>query len=365
MSYRVFQQCSRCVMDTTDPLIFFDNDGYCNHCNDYFSKVSSVLFSGEEGEKKLIQKIKEVKEAGKGKRYDVIMGLSGGMDSSYVAYNAKKFGLRILAVHLDNGWNSEASVNNIEKCIKYLDADLITHVIDWDEFKNLQKAYLRAGVIDIEVITDHAIRSLIFKLTSKFGIKYYLSGFNFATEAILPNAWVYNKLDYKNIRSINKIFGEMKIKSFPGMPLFQYIYYKLFAKIQPVEILNFIDYNVDKARFQMERDMDWQDYGGKHHESIFTKFYQGHIMTEKFNIDKRKAHFSSLICSGNMTRAEAILLLNNKVYTNEELALDKEYVLKKLGMEESEFNTLMELRPVSHLNYPNNSRLFDFFVKYK
>lgn len=359
-----YQQCLRCVMDTSDPLIEFDENGFCNHCNDYIYKWSELKNNDFNGESYLENIIENAKYAGKNKKYDVIMGLSGGMDSSYVAYNAKKYNLRILAVHLDNGWNSEISVNNIEKCIKYLEADLYTHVIDWNEFKNLQIAYLKAGVVDIEALTDHAIRSVILKLTAKYGIEYHLSGANFATEGILPTSWVYNKLDFKNIRSINKIFGNKKIKTFPGMPLSKYIYYRAIANIKPIDLLNHIDYNVDEAMKNMQDKMGWKYYGGKHHESLFTKFYQGYILPNKFNIDKRIAHYSTLICSGNMSREEALLKLNSKAYSGNEIEADMEYILKKLGLSKLEFDKIMNSPVVSHLTYPNNNKLFQFLKKF-
>jgi len=359
-----YQQCNRCVMDTSDPEIVFDEIGNCNHCNDYFVKLPTALKRGEEGRRFLDQQIEKVRVSGKGKKYDVIMGLSGGMDSSYVAFQAKRYNLRILAVHLDNGWNSEMSVNNIENCVKFLDADLYTHVINWEEFKNLQIAYLKSGVIDIEALTDHAIRSIIYKLTAKYGIEYNLSGFNFTTEGILPTAWGYNKLDFKNIKGINSLFGYSNIKTFPGMSLGKYIYYRAFARIKPIDVLNFVDYEVGKARKEMEVNMSWQYYGGKHQESIFTKFYQGFILPQKFGVDKRRAHYSTLICSENMNRADAIKLLRKSIYMEDELAADMEYVLKKLGISEKEFKIIMSQKPISHLSYPNNNTLFDFFKQF-
>jgi N-acetyl sugar amidotransferase len=359
-----YQQCLRCVMDTSDPLIKFDKNGFCNHCNEYLDNWSKFKKYHDNGESYLENIIEKAKIAGKNKKYDIIMGLSGGMDSSYVAYNAKKYNLRILAVHLDNGWNSEVSVSNIEKCIKYLDADLYTHVIDWDEFKSLQIAYLKAGVVDIEALTDHAIRSVILKLTAKYGIEYNLSGSNFATEGILPTSWVYNKLDFKNIRSINNQFGSKKIKTFPGMSLYKYIYYRAISNIKPIDLLNHIDYNVDVAIKNMQDNMGWKYYGGKHHESIFTKFYQGYILPNKFGIDKRIAHYSTLICSGNMSREDALLKLNSKSYSDNDLEEDMEYVLKKLGISKNEFDNIMNSPVFSHLKYPNNSKLFNFLKKF-
>lgn len=355
---REFQQCVRCIMDTSDPMITFDDEGVCNHCTEYLVKLPSKIHLGEQGRNDFNKIIGDIRQAGRKKKYDVIMGLSGGCDSSYVAYLIKEYGLRILVVHLDNGWNSELSVNNIEKCIAYTNADLYTHVIDWEEFRNLQIAYLRAGVIDIEALTDHAIRSVIYRLTHKFNIEYNLSGSNFATEGILPSSWVYNKLDFKNIRAINSKFGTTRIKTFPGMSFLKYVYYKAFTKIKPVDVLNFHDYKVEKAIDDMEKNMGWKYYGGKHHESIFTKFYQGYILPVKFGVDKRIAHYSTLICSDNLTRREAIGLMQRDVYSPEELAQDREYVLKKLGLSEQEFASIMGKEPVSHLAYPNNDFLF-------
>jgi len=359
-----YQQCNRCVMDTSDPEIVFDEIGNCNHCNDYLAKLPFAIKRGEEGRIFLDQQIEKARVSGKGKKYDVIMGLSGGMDSSYVAYSAKNFGLRILAVHLDNGWNSELSVKNIENCIKYANADLYTHVIDWEEFKSMQVAYLKAGVIDIEALTDHAIRSIIYKLTDKFKIEYNLSGSNFTTEGILPQSWVYNKLDYKNIRSISKRFGAKTIKTFPGMSLSKYIYYRAFARIKPIDVLNMIDYKVGDAISNMEWEMGWKYYGGKHHESIFTKFYQGYILPQKFGVDKRIAHYSTLICSGNMNREDAIQKLEQDIYKPNDLADDMEYVLKKLGLTENNFKKIMQEPVKNHLEYPNNNSLFQFFKQF-
>ncbi|SKB93334.1 N-acetyl sugar amidotransferase [Daejeonella lutea] len=363
-SSAAYQQCNRCVMDTSDPLIEFDEIGNCNHCNKYIEQLPNTIIRGPEGLAELDKLLERARQSGQGKKYDVIMGVSGGMDSSYVAYRAKHFGLRILAVHLDNGWNSELSVKNIENCIKYAGADLFTHVIDWEEFKSMQVAYLKAGVIDIEALTDHAIRSIIYKLTDKYKIEYNLSGSNYTTEGILPNSWVYNKLDYKNIRSISRRFGARRHRTFPGMSLGKYIYYRAFAKIKPIDVLNLIDYKVDTAIQDMENDMGWKYYGGKHHESIFTKFYQGYILPEKFGVDKRKAHYSTLICSGNMTREDALLKLRSDIYTANELDNDMEYVLKKLGITESAFKKIMQEPVRSHLDYPNNNALFQFFKRF-
>lgn len=359
-----YQQCKRCVMDTSDSLIEFNEKGYCNHCTAYLDQKPKLIKSGNEGVLELDNLIAKVKKASRRKKYDVILGLSGGMDSSFVAYNAKKYNLRILAVHLDNGWNSEISVNNIENCVSYLNADLYTHVIDWNEFRNLQIAYLKAGVIDIEAITDHAIRSIILKISAKYGIEYSLSGNNFATEGILPQSWVYNKNDFRNIKSINSMFGKKSLNTFPGMSLLKFAYYRKFANIKSINLLNYINYNIEDARENMEKNMGWKYYGGKHQESIFTKFYQGYILPKKFGVDKRIAHLSSMICSGNITRDEALKILSKNFYNEDELANDMEYVLKKLKLKESTFQEIMNSKPISHLSYKNNDKFFKFLKRF-
>ncbi len=360
-----YKICNRCVMDTSDKNIVFNNDGFCNHCTNYLANKNKIIKSNKKGRDELKKIINNVKKSGLGKKYDIILGLSGGLDSSFVAYNAKKYNLRILAVHLDNGWNTELSVNNIENCVSYLNADLYTHVIDWNEFKSMQIAYLKAGVIDIEALTDHAIRSVIFKIAAKYDIKYTFSGNNFTTEGILPSSWVYNKNDFRNIKSINNLYGSTKIKTFPGMSLLKFAYYLRFIKINSVDLLNYLDYNIENARSIMKKNLAWKNYGGKHHESIFTKFYQGYILPNKFGVDKRIAHLSSLICSGNISRDEALDVLKKPIYSSNELQEDMNYVLKKLNLKEPEFKKIMESKPVSHLSYPNNNKIFNFLRKFK
>ena len=359
-----YQQCRRCVMDTDDINISFDAQGYCNHCNYFYEHVEHRLHNGTEGQQKLATLIEKAKASGKGKKYDVIMGLSGGADSSYVAYLAKNFGLRILAVHLDNGWNSELAVHNIERCIEWAGADLYTHVIDWEEFKSMQLAYLKASVIDIEALTDHAIRATIFKLANKYNIKYYLSGQNLATESIMPSSYGYSKVDLKNIKAINRRFGTQRIKTFPSIPLLKLIYYKLFVNIKAIPVLNYVDYDRDIAIKEMEEKMDWKYYGGKHYESTFTKFYQGYVLPKKFGIDKRKPHLSSMICSGQISREEALALLEQPIYPPDQVDQDKEYVAKKFNLSVAEFDAIMEKAPVSHLAYPNNNALINYLLSF-
>lgn len=357
-----YQICTNCVMDTSDPDITFNDSGVCNHCLYYDANVAPRLLASTNDV--LLKKIEEIKKAGAGKKYDVLMGLSGGADSSYVAYLAKDFGLRILAVHLDNGWNSEIAVNNIEKCVEWTNADLYTHVIDWEEFKSLQLAYLKASVIDIEDLTDHAIRAILYRLAAKFDIKYMLSGQNSSTESIMPASYAYMKVDRKNIFAINKIFGTKQIKTFPSISLVKLIYYKLFKNIESVKVLDFVNYDREEAIKQMTQNMGWRDYGGKHFESFFTKFYQALILPEKFGVDKRRPHLASMICSGLISREKSLEILKKPIYSQEKRKQDIDYFNTKFGLSNEEFEILMNNPPIPHTFYPNNKKLIRFLLSF-
>lgn len=348
---REYQMCTRCVMDTTDPEIKFDENGVCNHCKRYDQIVKKMILSDKKKETKLKEIIKKIKEDGKNKKYDCIIGVSGGVDSTYIAYKVKELGLRPLAVHLDNGWNSELAVGNIEKILDKLGIDLSTHVVNWEEFKDLQLAYFKASVVDIEVVTDHAIIAIMYHVANQQGVKYILTGINLVTEAILPRSWVYVKKDLRNLMAIHKMFGKEKLKTYPRMGLLLELYYRIFRRMRSVSLLNYLNYNKDEAKKILQGKLDWEDYGGKHHESIFTKFYQAYILPTKFNIDKRRAHLSNLVCSGQISREKALEELKKPLYDEEELKKDKEYVLKKFGLTEKEFEDLMKLPIKKHQEY--------------
>lgn len=338
-------------MDTTDPDIQFGTDGICNHCKKYEQRKAQFILPDDEKRSALKRIIEDIQKKGKNKQYDCILGVSGGVDSTFAAYKAKELGLSPLAVHLDNGWNSRLAVTNIEKTLKRLDVDLYTHVINWEEFKDLQKAYFKASVIDIEAITDHAIMAVIYEVAQKQGVKYILSGSNFATEGIMPRSWVWIKNDLVNLKDIHRKFGTMKLKTFPKLGFLKLVYLKKIKGFKSLSLLNYLEYNREKAKKLLIEDFDWEDYGGKHFESLFTKFYQAYILPKKFNIDKRKAHLSTYIMSGQISRDEALNELNKPLYDEKELKRDKEYVLKKLGWSESEFKEIMELPIKRHDDY--------------
>lgn len=364
---RNYQICTKTIMDTSDPDIVFDENGVCNHVDLYNNAKDKLLIPENKRNDELIKLVDNIKSAGKSSEYDCIIGLSGGVDSSYVAYMVKQLGLRPLAVHLDNGWNSELAVKNIEQIVKKLDIDLYTYVINWVEFKELQLAFMKASVVDIEMLTDNAITVVINNLAKKFNIKYYLVGTNVSTEAIMPKSWMYNiKYDTLNIKSIYNKFGKKhKIDSFPMFNFVSFIIhryisgsnkfakFKFLSKIKTVSLLNYLEYDKERAGDLLETEIGYTKYAGKHYESNFTKFYQAYILPNKFGIDKRRAFLSCLILSNQITREEALVEIEKPLYNSFDLEEDIEYVCKKFGMSRTEFDKIMKSNPMSHYDYPS------------
>ena len=325
------------------------------HCKDYFAVLNEQLVSGDELKKEFGRLAEKIKMEGQGKEYDCVIGLSGGVDSSYLAYVlVKTYGLKPLAVHLDNGWNSKLAVKNIHNIVSSLDIDLLTHVINWEEFRDMQIAYFKASVLDIEAITDHAISAILYSTADKNDIKYILMGTNRATERILPKSWAFNKNDLINLRSIHKKYGKIKLKTFPQMGFSRLMYYRSVKKIRNVGPLDYLSYNKDEAKNEIQKNLKWEDYGAKHHESVFTRFYQGYILPKKFGIDKRRAHLSSLINCGQMKREEALEELKKPAYPLEMQNEDYLYVIKKLGFSKEDFERIMESPVRSHFDFPTD-----------
>ncbi|GAA4753375.1 N-acetyl sugar amidotransferase [Flavisolibacter ginsenosidimutans] len=354
---KTYQQCSLSVMDTiADPDIRFDENGVCTYYQDYLKAEAQHVKKGEEGKRELERYINEIKEDGKGKPYDCIIGLSGGVDSTYVAYLCKQYGLRPLAVHFDNGWNSELAVKNIENIVSRCGFDLYTLVVDWEEFKDIQLSYLKASVVDIEVVSDHAIFATLLKLCLKHNIHHSLIGRNIYSEFLMPKSWLFNKSDHVNLLDIHKQFGTKKLKTYP---LNDTLLKKRVAVhgISELNILDYVDYNKAEAKKIIAEQLGWQDYGGKHYESLFTKFYQAYILPEKFKIDKRKAHLSTLIFAGQMTKAAALEELKKPLYRPEEFAQEKDFVLKKFGLTEEAWQKIMQTPPRSHYDFATEQPL--------
>lgn len=344
-----WRQCTRCVMDTTDPDIFFDDQGVCSHCQRYEREVKAEILPPDAAARWFDKTLGEIRQAGRGKQYDCLLGISGGVDSSYLAYLAWKHGLRTLLVHMDNGWDSELAVRNIENIVRTTGFDYFNHVVDWEEFRDLQLAYLRASVIDIEVVTDQAITALIYRTGARFDIRYILTGENIVTEAILPQAWCFStKNDLANLRAIHACYGERPLRTYPMLALYQRRTFQAVRDFQYVPLLNYVPYDQAETVRTLEGEFGWRSYGGKHCESIFTKFYQAYILPVKFHVDKRKAHLSSLICSGQLSREEALARLATPVYKPGELEVECAYVLKKLGLTPAEFEAIMARPIVPH-----------------
>jgi N-acetyl sugar amidotransferase len=358
-----YQICVRCIMDTTDPDIVFDENGVCNHCRNYDSLSARMLPSINIASRELEKLAAQIKASGVGKQYDCLVGVSGGVDSTYVAYLVKNLGLRPLAVHLDNGWDAELAVSNIEKVLNKLEIDLYTHVLNWEEFKDIQVAFLKASVPDGEIPTDHAIAAVIYQTAIKFGIKYVISGSNIVTEGILPTSWTYGIQDWMYIHNVHGRFGNLPLKTFPHMSLLDRLNYNLIRRVVTVRILNFIPYSKAEVMRILQDELGWKYYGGKHHESIYTRFFQGYILPRKFRIDKRLAHFSTLICSGQMTREKALEEIQSETYPAQLQQEDYVYSIKKLGLNEEEFKAIMVAPVKSYRDYPNQDRVMQFLRK--
>jgi N-acetyl sugar amidotransferase len=331
-------------MDASDPFISFDDEGVCNHCRQY----EALVARWQETAPSLDAVIAGIREAGRGRDFDCLLGLSGGVDSSFMAYQARLLGLRPLAIHLDNGWDTELAIQNIQNIVTKLDIDLITHVVDWDEFRDLQVAFLKASVVDVEMVTDHAIAALSYRQARKHDIPFLLSGTNLATEAVLPRSWVHTKTDRRHLRAIHRRYGTGRLRTFPTISTLEITLLKSAGRLKVVELLDHLDYRHEGAIETLRDELGWRPYGGKHHESFFTRFFQAYILPRKFGIDKRRAHLSSLICSGQMDRAKALEELSRPIVDEVTLAADKEYVVKKLRLTESEFDELMRRPPRAH-----------------
>lgn len=344
-----YRQCSISVMDNiADPDISFDKKGICNYYYEYLVAEKANTLRGDAAEQHLKEIVAMLKQKGKNKKYDCIIGVSGGVDSTFLSYMAREYGLRSLCVHFDNGWNSELAVKNIENIITACGFDLYTYVINWEEFRDIQLAYFKAGVIDIEAITDIGIGAALNKICTDFNIGYILDGNNIWTEQTLPLAWI-NK-NPNNLFQIHKKFGSVPLKNYPAR-FKNERYIKAKGSYKGISLLNFLDYNKQKTKSIIAKELNWKDYGGKHYESVFTRFYQGYILPHKFKVDKRKAHLSNLIFSGQIKREDAINQLQVPIYPRDQLSVDKDFVLKKLGFGESDFENCMNAAPVPHELY--------------
>ena len=357
--------CTQCVMDISDSGIFFNSQGICNHCLKRQALLSGLPKSVEERKLQIETSITKIKLNGRGKDYDCLIGISGGLDSCFLAHWACEQGLRPLLFHYDNGWNSEQAVHNIEKIASQLSCDLVTFVNDWEEFKNIQRSLILAGVLDLELISDQAIVASMFKEARKHNIKYILSGHNIATETHLPDNWTWMKFDAKNIRAIYKEYTGQRIRKTPLLGIIGYIAWQKLRGLQFYWPLNYVEYSKDVAEKILKEAYGWEKYVGKHGESNITRFYQNCYLPKRFNIDKRKSHLSSLVCAGEISREEALKTLSMKASSEQDEMQDINFVAKKLSFDVDTFTKLMQEKPRSHDEFSSEIWVFYLLQKIK
>ena len=345
--------CSRCVMnDASDKGIVFDEHGYCNYCTHALSEINTtVYFPGSEGKKKLQHMLNMIKEENKDKAYDCIMGISGGLDSSYLAYLGHKWGLRILAVHIDDGYDTEISKNNIKKLCEAAHIELRTIIPDEEQFNNLTLAYMKAGVPNLAIPQDNILFAFLYDTVAKEGLKYFLSGGNFALECILQKDHVFNAMDTVNIKDIHKKYGTKPINKLKFVSSYQKYLNMKFGKVIQLRPLNYIDYNRERAFKELNDFCGFEYYGGKHLENILTAFVQLYWFPKKFGVDKRPSHLSSMIVSGQMTREEAMKELEKPLYEEKTMNEYIAFICNKLHITKEFFDEIMLMPTHEHEDF--------------
>jgi len=358
ISHRI---CNNCVMDTTDSKISFDEKGVCDHCNDYYKNVLPNWHTDERGRVELAEIVVKIKQSGKGKDFDCLLGISGGVDSSYMLHIAvKDFGLRPLVFHVDGGWNSELAVNNIEVMIDKLGLDLYTEVIDWEEMRDFQLAFFKAGVSHIDLPQDHAFVATLYNFADKYNIKYILNGGNISTECVRnPMEWCYYGTDMAQIKDIHSRFGTIPLKNYPLSPILRHKFYLRYIRgIKVVKPMNYFPYIKKDAVKLLTETYGWKEYPQKHFESRFTKFYEAYWMPTKFGYDTRKVQYSSLILTGQMTRKEALERLKAPAYDPATIADEFKYIATKLNITEEELRSYMDAPNKTYKDYKNQEIMF-------
>ncbi|MCF0127296.1 MAG: N-acetyl sugar amidotransferase [Pseudobutyrivibrio sp.] len=353
---RPYQICTQCVMDTSDSHIFFDEQGVCDHCRNFENTIKPTWHPDEDRMEELMQVAEQIKKAGKGRDYDCILGLSGGADSSYLAYIAKEvMGLRPLAYVVDTGWNLNVAVENIEKIVKGLDLDMYTDVINWKEMADFQLAMFKSGISSQDAPQDQAIFASLYNYAAKHGIKYILTGSNNSTEFVRPPVEFIHMNDYTMYRDIHKKFGKRKLKTYPFCPILKYkIFYRYFLGQRRFYPLDYVVYDKAKAEAFLHEKYGWMKYENKHYENVFTRFFEGYYLPTKFGYDTRRNVCSTQILAGTMTRDEALELLKNNPYDTDQMEQDKEYIAKKLGISVKEFDDIIAGPNKTPYDYKNS-----------
>ena len=356
--------CKRCIVDSTVKG-FHKTEKGCNFCDEYFLREKKYNKTKKLSKSELNKLVEKIKKSSRNSKYDCIIGVSGGIDSSWTLVKAVEMGLKPLAVHMDNSWNSELCQNNIKNLIKTLGVDFITYVIEWDEYKALMNAFFEADVIDIELLYDNAFLSVDFSYCIKNKVKYMLSGENHATEGMpLPRDWNWFKLDAWNIRAIAKKYGNVKISSFPITGIRDFFYFRYFKRLNWISLLDYIGYDKNEALRILIEKYKYKPYPQKHWESLFTRFYQGYILPEKFKVDKRMFHLSNLILSNQITREEALKEFNKPAYPSKELLNnDINYFIRKMEWTRDKLDDYIKRIPVPHDQYKSSRKIFEVFTK--
>ncbi|MDU1414751.1 MAG: N-acetyl sugar amidotransferase [Clostridium sp.] len=364
MSYRI---CKRCIMDTSDHNIKFDEKGYCNHCNDALKSKEYSFFEGEVGEKKFKEMISKLKEAGKGKKYDCVVGISGGIDSSYLAYLLSKENVRMLGVHIDAGWNTDISSENIKTLCEKCNIDLKVITIDKKEMMDLQRAYFLSEVVNQDIPQDHAFFAMLYKFTTQNNIDYFISGHNWVSESITPISWGYDSQDSINLKDIHKKYGRVPLKTFPIMSFFDVNFkYPYLNKLNIERPLNYVKYDPAEAFEILNKEVGFKYYGAKHCESVFTRLYQCLIQPEKFGFEKRRAHLSSMVVSGLISREEALKEMEQPVCTKEQIEADINAFIKEIDITREEFDKIMAKKGFrTHLEFKTDKKLYNIKNKMK
>ena len=344
-------------MDTTDPEIRFDAAGVCNHCTEALRRLEQSYFPDERGEARLAALIDTIRRSGKGKPYDCLIGISGGMDSSWLVYKTKDWGLRPLCLHVDAGWDSDVARENVAALLEHCGYSLETYVVDWREMRDVQRAYLESGLANQDVPQDHVFFAVLFQKAAEMGIRYWLSGSNLVSESILPRSWGYTAMDSRQLLAVHKRFGQVPLRSYKTLNFFEYCRFysdlPFVSTVSAVAPLNLMPYKLGEARETLARETGWRDYGRKHSESLFTKFFQNYYLPHKFGYDKRKAHLSSLIAAGDLSRDEALDRLREPLYDEASLRGDRDLLLEKLGYSPEEWERIMAVPNASYQEYPN------------
>lgn len=356
-----YQICKNCVMDTTDSKITFNNEGICDHCQTFYKDIKTKWDTGEKGHNKLLKIVAKIKKEGRNKDFDCIMGMSGGIDSSYLLYMMKeKYGIRPLVFHVDAGWNSQIAVNNIERLVDGLGLDLYTEVIDWEEMKDLQLSYFKSGVPHIDSPQDHSFFATMYKFASKHKIKTILTGGNYSTECIRnPLEWMYYQSDSIQLRDIHQKFGTVSLNNFPITNiLWHKIYLPYFKRIKTIRPLDYIPYIKEDAMNLLVDKFGYQEYPQKHFESRFTRFYESYWLPKRFGYDTRKVQYSSLIVTNQMTRDEALNKLKELPYDKESIKNDFEYVSNKLSISVDELQQYMDMPKKTYKDYKSQENIY-------